>query len=175
VTAAITACGAKLLTPMPWGACLLLGAVVSSTDAAAVFAVLRGRGLPSRVRTVLEAESGLNDPIAAVLVAVLTEIALGAAPAAGSVALTIARSLAVGLIGGYAAGRVAAGVVNRLRLDSAGLYPVFVLAAGVLAFAGTNLAGATASSRCTSRACCSDARRSRTKARSRASSTAPPR
>ncbi len=141
ITAGVTALGAKLLTPLPWVACLLLGAVVASTDAAAVFAVLRGRGLPSRVRTLLEAESGANDPVAAVLVAVLTDAARHSAPDAGALALLVLKSFALGLLGGFAAGRVAAGVVNRLRLDSAGLYPVFVLAAGVLTFAGTNLAG----------------------------------
>jgi cell volume regulation protein A len=141
VTAGVAAVAAKALTPLPWAPCLLLGAVVSSTDAAAVFAVLRGRGLPPRLRTLLEAESGVNDPVAAFLVATLVDYAARGAPETGDALLAVARSFGLGLLCGYAVGRGAAAAVDRLRLDSAGLYPVFVLAAGVLAFAGTNLAG----------------------------------
>src|SRR3954470_15543138 len=94
-----------------WREALLIGAVVSSTDAAAVFAVLRGSGLQlkRRVGVTLEVESGINDPVAVILTTVLTQNLLTPGSAAG---FRIPAEIAVQLVVGAAAG-VAAGYGGR--------------------------------------------------------------
>lgn len=106
---------------------LLLGAVLAPTDAAAVFTVARGLRLPARLRTTLEAESGLNDAPVVVLVVLLSATSHGEQPA-----WLIAAIVAVELIGGVAMGLLvglgARWLLPRLALPAAGLYPVAVLA-----------------------------------------------
>jgi potassium/hydrogen antiporter len=138
VTTGLVGVAAHLAFGFPWLESFLLGAVVSSTDAAAVFFLLRVGGihLRDRVRSVLEVESGANDPMAIFLTITLIEIVTGGVPEAG-VTLTfiiafvreIGLGLILGLVGGYAIVRL----VNRLDLES-GLYPVVVLAAAMVLF-----------------------------------------
>ncbi|HVR43897.1 MAG TPA: potassium/proton antiporter [Thermoanaerobaculia bacterium] len=108
----------------------LLGSIVSSTDAAAVFAVLRARGLalPDKLKSVLEVESGSNDPMAVFLTA--TSIQLLSSPEIGMGALGIAfvRQMALGALLGSILGWLAVRMINRLRLEYDGLYPVLTLA-----------------------------------------------
>ena len=92
---------------------LLLGAVTAPTDSAAVFAVLRGVPLPSRVRAILEAESGLNDAPTVLLVAAASELALGVAPHGG--ALGLLGMVLLELVGGLALG-AALGVLGVIAL-----------------------------------------------------------
>jgi potassium/hydrogen antiporter len=120
-----------------WGEALLIGAVVSSTDAAAVFAVLRGSGLQlkRRVGVTLEVESGLNDPVAVILTTVLTENLLTPGSAAGfRIPVEIAVQLVMGAVVGAAAGYGGRQLLGRLMLLSGGLYPVMTLSIGLLAF-----------------------------------------
>jgi cell volume regulation protein A len=135
-TAALVGLGARLLFGFPWGHALLLGAIVSSTDAAAVFAVLRGSNLhlKRRVGTTLELESGLNDPMAVILTTSLTEALLqGEAPGWGMLRDILVQMLVGGALGvGF--GRVGRWVLRRLRLHTAGLYPVLTLALAFLSF-----------------------------------------
>jgi cell volume regulation protein A len=132
----------------PVGQALLLGAVVSSTDAAAVFSVLRGSGisLKWRVGTTLEVESGINDPMAVILTMTLTGhlVQSGAtASIAGDAALGLALRVAVEvlvqmLVGGalgVAIGHAGRLLLLRVRLPAGGLYPVVTLAFAFLAFA----------------------------------------
>jgi potassium/hydrogen antiporter len=126
-----------------WPEALLLGAVVSSTDAAAVFSVLRGSGiqLKRRVGVTLEAESGINDPVAVILTTVLTENLL--VPGSASpvrVVLEVVVQLLVGAALGAAVGYGGRHLLSRLSLASGGLYPVMTLALGLLAFGLTTLA-----------------------------------
>src|SRR3954469_8752800 len=105
-TALLLAGGAHVLG-LDWPEALLIGAVVSSTDAAAVFAVLRGSGLQlkRRVGVTLEVESGINDPMAVILTTALTENLLSPGTASGvRIVLEVLVQLVVGAAVGVAAG-----------------------------------------------------------------------
>ncbi|MBI3994627.1 MAG: potassium/proton antiporter [Nitrospirae bacterium] len=119
-----------------WREGLLLGAVVSSTDAAAVFAVLRSRnvGLRKPLTPLLEFESASNDPMAVFLT--LGMIRLVSDPALSPAALIpmFLQQMAVGGLLGYALGRTALVAINRLRLEYEGLYAVFTLSLVLLAY-----------------------------------------
>lgn len=135
-TAGMVAGGAHLLG-FGWPEALLLGAVVSSTDAAAVFSVLRGSGLSlkRRVGLTLELESGLNDPMAVILTVALTGAILGVGPEIGwGLAWNVLVQLAIGLVAGFVLGHAASALLTRVRLQAGGLYPVLTLATAFLAF-----------------------------------------
>ena len=135
ITAAIVAGAAILLGVPPLVACLL-GAVVSSTDAAAVFAVLRSGAVRLKAWTaaVLELESGLNDPLAILLTILVAEIAVRPEIAAGEVAATVFLQFTVGIVGGVVFGYGGSALLRRLHLPAAGLYPVVTVALAFLAF-----------------------------------------
>lgn len=140
-TAALVAAAAHLLG-FAWPAALLLGAVVSSTDAAAVFAVLRGSGisLRRRVGATLELESGLNDPVAVILTVATTEHLLRPdAPLGWGLALGVAREVVLGGAVGAALGWAGSWTLARVRLPAGGLYPVLTLALACLAFGAATL------------------------------------
>jgi potassium/hydrogen antiporter len=139
--AGITAMGAKLLG-FDWPQALLLGAIVSSTDAAAVFAALRNSGisLRHRVGSTLEVESGLNDPMAVILTVTLTGVLVsGETPDAWHLAFEIAKQLVLGASLGYVIGLAAGRVLRWLRLRTLGLYPVATLGVAMLSFGVTTL------------------------------------
>jgi cell volume regulation protein A len=142
VTAGLVAVGARLLG-LAWPAAFLVGAVVSSTDAAAVFSVLRGSGvrLRRRLGTLLELESGLNDPMAVVLTLVLTEVlAEGRSPGARHL-LEIPLQLAVGAGVGWVAGLASRRLLQASRLPADGLYPVLTLGLALLTFGAATVLG----------------------------------
>lgn len=141
-TAGVIAAGARLLG-FEWPQALLLGAIVSSTDAASVFAVLRssGIGLRRRVGSTLEVESGLNDPMAVILtVALTTAIARGQTPSVPILLLNIAQEFVIGGVMGLLIGWAARAALGRMRLRALGLYPVVTIAIALLAFGLTTLA-----------------------------------
>lgn len=147
LTAAIVAFLAHL-AGLSWTVAWLMGAVVSPTDAAAVFSTLRGSGLTLRTRVgrTLEAESGFNDPIAVLLTVTLTALAtrFSASTSSGSVWLlpaTAAREIAIGAIIGIGAGMLGRRLIPRARLDAPGLYPVLTLALALSTFALPSLLG----------------------------------
>jgi potassium/hydrogen antiporter len=119
---------------LSWQLSVLLGAITSPTDAAAVFSVLRRVPLPRRLTGALEAESGLNDAPTVVLVTLVTT---GAAHGALGFAAEIVWELGVGVLGGLAVGFGGAFLMRRSALPSSGLYPLAVLSFTVLAYAGT--------------------------------------
>jgi cell volume regulation protein A len=139
-TAALVALATHLLG-FGWREALLLGAVVSSTDAAAVFSVLRVSGvqLRKRVGAVLELESGLNDPMAVLLTLALTEAATGKAFSTGAAILEGVLELAVGALGGLAVGWLGRFVLARAQLAVGGLYPVLTLSLALVAFGAPTL------------------------------------
>jgi potassium/hydrogen antiporter len=141
VSVAVTAAIAVPLLDLSWGSALLLGAVVSSTDAAAVFATLRRLPLPRRMAGALEVESGLNDAPVVLLVVVLAErLTRGTTEPWWLAALLVVGELAGGAVVGLAVGAGGAQLLRRAALPLAGLYPLATLALCVLAFASASLA-----------------------------------
>jgi len=136
LTSALTGGAAAVVLGLPPLLGLLLGAIVGSTDAAAVFSVLRASRLklPDRLSATLEIESGSNDPMAIFLTLGLTQIVAGQAESAVEIGLLFVLQFGVGGAVGLAVGRGAAWAVNRINLDAAGLYPILAAACGVFAF-----------------------------------------
>jgi potassium/hydrogen antiporter len=134
-TAALVAVAARVLG-FGWAEALLLGAVVSSTDAAAVFSVLRGAGvqIKQRVRSTLELESGLNDPMAVLLTLAVTESIITGGGFQLRVIAMVPVQLAVGGAFGVLFGLFGRWVLRRLQPLTGGLFPVLTLSIACLAF-----------------------------------------
>jgi cell volume regulation protein A len=115
---------------------LLLGSIVGSTDAAAVFSLLRSAGvrLRPRLSATLEIESGANDPMAIFLTVGLIQLLTGEVAFGPRLLLLFALQMGVGLAVGVAIGRLSLMLINRINLASAGLYPVLTASCGVFAF-----------------------------------------
>jgi cell volume regulation protein A len=142
ISVLVTAAGAHLLLGMDWQLALLLGAIVSSTDAAAVFAVLRGLPVSRRMAGLLEAESGFNDAPTVILVVLFATTPLQETGVLG-VTLNLLYQLGVGAVVGLVLGRLGAAALRRIALPASGLYPLATIGIGILAFAA---AGATQAS-----------------------------
>jgi potassium/hydrogen antiporter len=140
VSVVVTAAVGVWLLGFSWGYALLLGAVISSTDAAAVFATLRRLPLPRRMAAALEAESGLNDAPVILLVTVLAESLTGGETHAWWLTgLMIAAELLGGAVVGVAIGFGGVELLRRSALPLSGLYPLATLALCVLAFSSAAL------------------------------------
>jgi cell volume regulation protein A len=140
MTAGLVALFARLLG-MPWGEALLVGAVVSSTDAAAVFAVLRGGGirLRDRLGSTIELESGINDPMAVILTAAITLHLVGQQTFGWQLVWMVPMQLALGGAMGVACGYLGRVVMLRVRLSTAGLFPALTLGLAFLAYGAATL------------------------------------
>jgi cell volume regulation protein A len=121
---------------LPWSHALVLGAVVSSTDAAAVFSVLRGAGvhLKPRVANLLEVESGGNDPMAVILTFALTQALVIGEPLSWTLGLEVVLQIVVGTGVGLALGLGGRLLLRKARLTASGLYPVLTVAIALAAF-----------------------------------------
>lgn len=131
------------LFDVDWKLGLLLAAIVGSTDAAAVFSLLRNSGvrLNDRVKATLEIESGANDPMAILLVAVMVEAIM--MPGEGgplTIGLMLLQQFSLGLIAGAIGGWVLARLLAKLRLAE-GLYALLIMSGGLMIFAATNSIG----------------------------------
>ncbi|MDY6890837.1 MAG: potassium/proton antiporter [Pseudomonadota bacterium] len=136
ITAAVTGFAAWWILELPLLHALLIGAIISSTDAAAVFALLQSHGLRlnQRVSATLEIESGSNDPMAIFLTMILLElITRETPPSVAEAVLLLGKQLALGALGGLAGGWVMARLLPRLSLQPA-FYPLLVTAAGLSVF-----------------------------------------
>jgi cell volume regulation protein A len=143
LTALIVGAVAVMTFDLPWLEAFLLASIVSSTDAAAVFAVFRARDMRvrERVAATLEIESASNDPMAVFLTVACIGVLQGDLAPGVSVLWFFVRQMALGGLIGWLVGRGAAVVVNRIELDAAGLYPVLIGSAGLLAFGAAATAG----------------------------------
>ncbi|TFI29473.1 potassium/proton antiporter [Streptomyces sp. 4R-3d] len=138
VSVGVTAAAAHYLVGLDWRQALIIGAVVSSTDAAAVFSVLRKIPLPSRVTGALEAESGFNDAPVVIMVVALSTVG----PVEHWYVLVgeILLELAIGAAIGLAVGWLGAFGLRHVALPASGLYPIAVMAIAVVAYAAGAMA-----------------------------------
>ncbi|MEC4763745.1 potassium/proton antiporter [Mycobacterium sherrisii] len=141
ISAVVTACLTHLLLGADWQLALLLGAIVSSTDAAAVFSVLRVLPLPRRVAGLLEAESGFNDAPGVILVLMFSVVPFEFEPQGAVVDLV--AELFGGAAGGVAVGYLGAFALRRIALPASGLYPIATFGLGLVAFAAAGEAHAS--------------------------------
>lgn len=133
VSVGVTAAGAHYLVGLEWRQALIIGAVVSSTDAAAVFSVLRKVPLPARITGVLEAESGFNDAPVVILVVAFSTV--GPVDHWYVLVGEIALELAIGAAIGIAVGWLGSYGLRHVALPASGLYPIAVMAIAVSAYA----------------------------------------
>ncbi|MDO5608622.1 MAG: potassium/proton antiporter [Capnocytophaga sp.] len=122
---------------------LLLGSIVSSTDAAAVFSILRSKNLAlkTNLRPTLELESGSNDPMAYVLTIAFVSLVMQPDQGVLSIIPTFLQQMLIGGVAGFGFGKLGKYIINRIRLDFEGLYPVLVIALMFLTFSATEFIG----------------------------------
>ncbi|OXM56710.1 K+/H+ antiporter [Amycolatopsis thailandensis] len=139
VSIAVTGAALHWLLGLDWRMALLWGAVLASTDAAAVFSVLRSAGIGKRLVGALEIESGINDAPAYIAVVVLAE----GTTIDWSLPLLVVYELAAGLVIGLAFGWIGAQALRRAALPATGLYPLATMAVCVVAYSSGQLAHAS--------------------------------
>ncbi|MBC7888708.1 MAG: potassium/proton antiporter [Ferruginibacter sp.] len=122
---------------------VLLGAIVSATDAAAVFSILRnkGIGLKGYLRPVLELESGSNDPMAYFLTISLTTIVATGNVDFDGLVVSFLKEFIIGGAIGYLMGKASVWLINNIRLETEGLYPVLTIALAMLTYSATHFIG----------------------------------
>jgi len=122
---------------------MLLGSIVSSTDAAAVFSILRSRklALKTHLRPTLEMESGSNDPMAYVLTIAFLSLVVNQDKSAISIIPLFLQQMILGGIAGVAFGKISKIIINKIKLDFEGLYPVLVIALMFITFSTTDFFG----------------------------------
>ncbi|MEI6474360.1 MAG: potassium/proton antiporter [Planctomycetota bacterium] len=132
--AGVTACIIRLLVPsVPWSVAMMMGAILGSTDAASVLQILARERLGGRVREIVELESGLNDPMAFILVATFTSISMGGSFEVSTIPAIIWQMCAGALIGG-AIGWLSDLALGAFEEDSPEIYPIITIALALLAY-----------------------------------------
>jgi cell volume regulation protein A len=125
----------------PWHEACLVGAIVSSTDASAVFGILSGVKLPPRVSHTIELESGINDPVAVILTLAMTSQMLGETLTISQLVLDVLFQLVAGAAFGLVLGYVARIVLLHVPLSTPALYPVLTLGFAFTAFGSAAVLG----------------------------------
>ncbi|MCK0158468.1 potassium/proton antiporter [Cellulophaga sp. F20128] len=122
---------------------MLLGSIVSSTDAAAVFSILRSKSLAlkTNLRPTLELESGSNDPMAYVLTIAFLSLVVNQDQSFSAIILLFLQQMIFGGIAGFAFGKLSKLIINKIQLGFEGLYPVLVIALMFITFSATDFVG----------------------------------
>lgn len=143
ITAGVVACFVHFILGASWLQGWLMGSIIGSTDAAAVFGVLKSKGLSLKGGSdrVLELESGLNDPMAVFLTLAFTQLLANPAQSAWSLAPMLLQQMALGALFGVALGWLGSRLINRVRLEYDGLYGPMLLAWAMMSYAAAALAG----------------------------------
>lgn len=143
VTASTVGILVHLITDFTLVEGLLLGSIVSATDAAAVFSILRSRkiGLKGHIRPTLELESGSNDPMAYVLTITFTSFIANADASWFDLIFNLLREMILGAALGYLLGKLVVIILNKISLDTEGLYPVLLMAFIFFTFSFTDAIG----------------------------------
>jgi cell volume regulation protein A len=139
VTALIAGLGAALIFDFSLKEGLLLGAILSATDGAAVFALMRGSRMPARLALTLEGEAGFNDPVAVLLVLLVIKLIQNGDYGAGNAIWFLVRELAIGSVIGAGLGWLASSALARARFGPPALSLVASLATAALAFGAASL------------------------------------
>ncbi len=134
VTALLAGLAAKLIFDISTLEGMIVGAAIAATDSAAIFAVLRRSTLEKRLARSLEGESGMNDPVALLLVIGFIEWIQEPGYGLADMASLLALKLAVGIAAGWLVGRLAVAALNATRLPTDGIYPVATIAIAALAY-----------------------------------------
>jgi cell volume regulation protein A len=139
VTTTAVGCFTTWLFDLPWHISLLLGAIVASTDAAAVFSIIGARNIKIKgnITPLLELESGSNDPMAVFLTITLLEITTAKESSYLAMAGDFLLEMGIGLALGLLLGKAIVFLINRLKFPIEGLYPVFVFASAFFVYALT--------------------------------------
>ena len=126
---------------IPLPIALLIAAVMSSTDSASVFAILRSKkqGLTQNIRPLLELESGSNDPMAYILTIMLIQIATGADSSVGEVILTFLKQMGIGAVSGFLLAELAVRIINRINIGNKSLYSTLLLSIVFFIYSFTDL------------------------------------
>lgn len=122
---------------------LLLGSIVSSTDAAAVFSILRSKSLALKhnLRPTLELESGSNDPMAYVLTIAFLSLVVNQDKEVYDLIPLFLKQMSIGAVAGLLFGKLSKLIINKISLDFEGLYPILVIALMFLTFSATDAIG----------------------------------
>ncbi|WP_240377359.1 potassium/proton antiporter [Bacillus piscicola] len=139
ITSLVVGIAAKVIMDLSWLEALLLGSIVGSTDAAAVFASLKERNINTKMAATLEAESGSNDPMAMLLTIIFIELIVIDQPNYWVLAGSFFWQMGAGVLMGLIFGKLATAAINRINLDSSGLYPIFALSFALLTYSITSL------------------------------------
>lgn len=144
VSIGVVAVAAHFVLDMSWNVSLLIGAILASTDAAAVFAVLRRVPLPRRISGMLEAESGFNDaPVVILVTAFALQTASSGGLSVGHIALTVVSELVIGSAIGLAVGWLGGRFMARVAGGSSALFAIGVVTISVLAYAAADVVHAS--------------------------------
>ncbi|KAB7707042.1 potassium/proton antiporter [Bacillus aerolatus] len=142
-TTVMVGIAAKFVLDLTWAEGILVGAIVGSTDAAAVFSVLGSKNVKPKLTTVLEAESASNDPMAIFLTISLIQVIQSPSFDPLNLILNFFWQMGLGLILGVVFGKVSVWVINKINLDSSGLYPVLSVALAIFAFSTITIMNAS--------------------------------
>ncbi|MEA4962593.1 potassium/proton antiporter [Lutispora sp.] len=121
---------------------MLIGAIIGSTDAAAVFAIFKDKSIEPRTAATLEVESASNDPMAIILTTVIIDYIQGNLASPVEFALQLGWQIAAGLLVGYAVGKIAPYVINKAKLGNGGFYYVLALGFSFLSYGLADFIGA---------------------------------